>query len=275
MNSFTPHPENSDPRETPGPNNPPRSAGGSISQPETTTIAVDLPTVKPVVVYVLIGLTVLIYILQMASTSLLGGDLPAYLGMKVNEFILRGQVWRFFTPMLLHGSILHIVFNMYALYNLGPALERHYGHGRFLALYLAGGFAGNVLSFLLSSAPSLGSSTAIFGLLGAQGVFIYQNRRFFGGMAQRALWNILSIAGINLLIGISPGSNIDNWGHVGGLLGGTIFAWLAGPLLKVEGILPQINLVDQREDGAVWRGLLSVALIFGLLVAAAFYIRLK
>ena len=85
------------------------------------------------------------------------------LGAKVNELILAGQVWRLITPILLHASILHIGFNMYALFVIGPQLERFYGHGRFLLLYLIAGFTGNVLSFVLSPNPSLGASTSVLG----------------------------------------------------------------------------------------------------------------
>jgi rhomboid protease GluP len=124
----------------------------------------------------------------------LGFDVPAALGMKVNELIIHGQIWRLITPVLLHGSILHLGFNMYALYILGPGLERFYGHWRFLTLYLLAGFAGNVMSFIFSPNPSLGASTAIFGLLGAQGVFLYHNRGIYG----RHIWLIGSSRGIPL-----------------------------------------------------------------------------
>ncbi len=99
------------------------------------------------------------------------------LGLKVNELIVQGQYWRLLTPMFLHGDILHLGFNMYALYIFGPSLERYFGHLRFITLFVLSGFAGNVLSFMFSAAPSLGSSTAIFGLLGAEGVFLYRNRQ--------------------------------------------------------------------------------------------------
>jgi rhomboid protease GluP len=136
---------------------------------------------------------------------------------------------------------------------------------------LLGGFAGNVFSFMFSPAPSLGSSTAIFGLLGAEGVFLYRNQQVFGGMARRALGNIIMIAVINLVIGLQPG--IDNWGHMGGLVGGTLFAWLAGPLLRVEGISPAASVVDERE----WRDALLAALVdgglFSFLAVATIYIR--
>ena len=166
---------------------------------------------------------------------MLGTDIPAAWGVKANNLIMQGQVWRLFTPIFLHGSILHIGFNMYALFYIGPTLERFYGRQRFLALFLLSGFAGNVISFMFSPYPSLGSSTAIFGLLGAEGVLIYQNREIFGNVARRALSQVVIIAAVNLIIGLTPG--IDNWGHIGGLIGGTLFAWFGGPLLQKQGLL--------------------------------------
>jgi rhomboid protease GluP len=222
--------------------------------------SVKVPNVSPTVTYTILVLTVIVFLLQEASKQLLGYDLPAFMGMKINEYIAAGEFWRLFTPMLLHGNLMHIGFNMYALHLFGPGLERHFGHLRFLALYILAGFAGNVASLTFSPSPSLGSSTAIFGLLGAQGVFLYQNREVLGGLAQRALSSILMIAGINLLIGMSPG--IDNWGHMGGLVGGVLFAWFAGPLLQLKGSFPYLTLVDQRENRDV--------VITGLMVMALF-----
>lgn len=221
-------------------------------------------------VYTLLGITFAVYLLQMASQFALGVDYPAAIGMKVNPQIVNGELWRLITPMFLHGSILHIGFNMYALYVLGPGLERHYGHWRFLGLYALSGFAGNVISFLFSSAPSLGSSTAIFGLLGAQGVFFYRNREMFGAPAQRALLNIIMIAVINLMIGISPG--IDNWGHVGGLIGGTVFAWYGGPLFRRENAYFAPSLIDEHDDADALRAGLAVGALFALLAAVKIFL---
>jgi len=236
-------------------------------------IAVRAAAGSPLVTYAILGFTILVFIGQVVTQNpqLVGGDLLAALGLKVNEFIQQGELWRLFTPMFLHGSILHIGFNMYALYIFGPGLERQFGHARFLALYLISGFAGNVASFMFSSAPSLGSSTAIFGLLGAQGVFIYTNREVFGGVARRALNSIIMIAAINLIIGLSPG--IDNWGHMGGLVAGTLFTLLAGPVLRVEGVYPYLEVVDQRETREVVLAGLGVSLIFVVLTAATLYLR--
>lgn len=241
---------------------------------------------RPIVVYTLLGLTILVYLLQLVSpyfvdarslmlemgVVIYGADPVSILGMKINELILQGQFWRLITPVLLHGSILHLGFNMYALNALGPELERHYGHWRFLALYLLAGFVGNVASFMFSSNPSLGSSTAIFGLLGAEGVFLYQNKDLFGSTARRALGNIVMIAGFNLIIGMNPG--IDNWGHIGGLIGGLSFAWVAGPLLKVQGIFPHLQVQDQRETSEVLRAGLTLTLLWVVFAAVAIYFRM-
>ena len=233
--------------------------------------ALQFPTIRPVVTYILLIVTILVFLAQMGTQYFLSVDLPSALGVKANTLIVRGQLWRLFTPMFLHGSILHIAFNMYALYHVGRRLERFNGHFRFAVLYGLAGFAGNVASFLMTPAASLGSSTAIFGLLGAEAVFLYCNRSLFGGVGRRALNNILMVAGINLLLGLSPG--IDNWGHVGGLIGGTLFAWFAGPLLRIEGFYPTLSLVDERETRNTILAGIGVGGIFAVLAGILIILR--
>lgn len=231
------------------------------------TLRVEPNVVKPLLTYAILGLTILVYIAQVLSESMMGIDIPAALGVKSNEAILQGQLWRLFTPMLLHGSLMHLLFNMYALMAFGPTLESYYGHVRYLALYVLAGFAGNVASFIFSPANSLGSSTAIFGLLGAYGVFLYQNRELLGGRGRRGLVNIIVIAGINLLIGTMPG--IDNWGHIGGLVGGVIFGWFGGPKLTLQRDYAAVRIEDERQPGDALRAGLLVGLVFGGLLLAA------
>lgn len=213
----------------------------------------------PYVTYFMIASSVLMYIGQMLTQTPGGSDLLTNLGAKVNSAIIAGQYWRLITPMWLHGSLLHIAFNMYALFIFGANLERAYGHGRFLLLYLLSGFAGNVISFMMSPTPSIGSSTAIFGLIAAQGVFLYQNRKLIRN-AQGMLINTLTIAGINLVLGLSPG--IDNWGHLGGLIGGLAFAWSAGPLWDVQTDGVGLRLVNQRSTQRVMLVAIGVAVVF-------------
>jgi rhomboid protease GluP len=237
------------------------------------------PTVAvPTVTYAIVGITAVIYLLQLASVALRGYavqaaqmDILMAWGARINPLILQGQVWRFITPVLLHASIPHVLFNMYALAVFGAGLERHFGHLRFLTLYVLGGFAGNVLSFLLSNGYSVGASTAVFALVGAEGVFLFQNRGLLGNQFGRAIGNVLFIVAVNLALGLTPG--IDNWGHIGGLLGGVIFTWFAGPVWEVR---PRglggagYELVDRREAREVVVGAAVVLLIFGTLAAYGF-----
>jgi len=224
------------------------SSGRTSETRESPTgkVRVQLPDRKPVVTITLMVIMGIMYLLQILTNLLYQQDIPAALGMKINEAILAGQYWRLVTPMFLHGSLLHIGFNVYALYILGRRVERFFGPWRYLGLFVVSGITGNLFSFIFTSSPSLGSSTAIFGLLAAEGVFIYQHKYLFGDKFGIALRQIIQVAVINFLIGLSPG--IDNWGHLGGLLGGIIFTWFGGPLFKPEGSPPVINLTDRRPE---------------------------
>ncbi len=231
--------------------------------PPPQAIRVSLPQSASYVTYSIIGLTVFVYVLQLVSQVLLQFDLPVGLLAKDNELIRNGQLWRLFTPALVHGGIGHIGFNMYALLVFGTGLERTFGGWRFLLLYLLGAFAGNVMSFLFTDAVSVGASTAVFGLIGAELIFLVQNRKLFAHQFQSAIGNVLFIIFVNLFLGLAP--TIDNWGHIGGLVGGLMFTSFAGPLWDVEGIPPTLQLVDRRESRDVFNGAIVTAVIFGAL----------
>jgi rhomboid protease GluP len=228
-------------------------------QPRAVQIA--MPNSKPYATYTLLGLTVIVYLLQLAGQYLLGQDWLYLLGAKYGPLIRAGQIWRLITPVFLHASILHIAFNMYALFIYGRGIESRFGHVRFLLLYFLSGFAGNVLSFLLTPNPSLGASTAIFGLIAAEGVFLIQNRSLLGNRVNRSLMNLLYIAAVNLLIGFTT-TGVDNFGHLGGLLGGVLFTWFGGPRWKVEGLYSSPKLIDEREGHGALAGTVAVLLFF-------------
>lgn len=220
------------------PNNP--------TQPEPRQVGVNVPLNKPVVTYVLLGLNVFLFLFQTLLNFIAENNWLLEYGIKIYSKILEGQLWRFITPAFLHSNLMHIAFNMYALFILGRRIESTYGHGRFLLLYLLSAFGGNVLSFVLSDANSLGSSTAIFGLIAAEAVFIIHNRRLFGERVRGMLFNIAFILLINLVLGFSANSNIDNFGHLGGLLGGFLFASLAGPKWVLDGLPPNVTIKNTR-----------------------------
>jgi rhomboid protease GluP len=235
-----------------------------IPEPEVPQqVQVPLPDNKPVVTIVLLVSMGLIYLLQLLTSTLFFRDLPAEYGMKINQAILEGEYWRLLTPMFLHGSILHLGFNLYALYILGRRIERFFGSFRFLLLFLIAGITGNLFSFFFTPEWSLGSSTAIFGLLAAEGVFLYQHRELFGNRSRIALRQIIQVAVINFLIGLSPG--IDNWGHLGGLVGGALFSWFAGPMLELAGTPPLVRFADRRsERPSILMFFIQLLLIIGL-----------
>jgi rhomboid protease GluP len=244
------------------------------SQPRQ--VQVQIKPKKPLVVYSIIGVTVFVWLMQLASIFLLGGDLPTLILDKSNQYIQQGQLWRLLTPVLLHSTsfsfILHIVFNMYALNAIGPLLEQFYGHRRFLALYVVTGIAGNLLSFIFSPNDSLGASTAIFGLIAAQLIFVFNNRPLFGQRYSSILKNIGIVILINLSLGFVPG--IDMWGHVGGLLGGLAFAWLAGPVMKVEPQGTDFKLVNARTNTRFWGTFaFETALLFFIATMVIFFRR--
>ena len=247
-------------------------------QPENPTnavprepITVKMPGRKPIVTYILIGLTSLVFAGQYFSQTATGFDLPFIFGGKFNDAILAGQVWRLLTPALLHGSILHLVMNMYALYVIGRRLERFYGAGKFLLLYLLSAYAGNVLSFVLTPNASLGASTAIFGLFAAEGIFILQNRKLFGpARTRQMITNLVMVLGINLIYGFMPNSSVDIMGHIGGLLGGIFFAWKGGPILSLTGAPPQFEVKDVRKTAEMWLAAVVVTIGFTIIALIPF-----
>ena len=107
-------------------------------------VRVAMPNSAPYVTYTIIAVTVVAYVLQLAIEAMTGTDIFILYGGRYNEAIQAGELWRFITPALLHGSIPHLLFNMYALFSFGTGLERHFGHGRFFLLYVMGAFTGNV-----------------------------------------------------------------------------------------------------------------------------------
>lgn len=229
-------------------------------------VRIKNPQSKPIATISLIIFTTIIFIFQYLQQAASNIDILFVLGGKINAAIAAGQVWRLITPVFLHSSVPHLAFNMYALYVIGRNLERFYGHGRFLLLYFLGAFGGNVLSYVLTPASSLGASTAIFGLFAAEGVFIYENRKLFGPQRTRQMiTNLVMVTLINLSFGLIPGFNVDSWGHIGGILGGIFFSWKGGPLMQIKGQPPFFEMVDIRKKSEVLLAALIVAIGFTII----------
>ena len=139
----------------------------------------------------------------------------------ITEFVRRGEWWRVITAVFLHSrsSVLHILFNMYALYLFGPRLERQVGTFAFVGLYLTSALAGGVAFQYLSDGGAVGASGAIFGLFGAVLIGTYPLRHTAHGGDQ--FRRLLLLLGINLALPLLV-RGIAWEAHVGGLVMGMI-----------------------------------------------------
>jgi rhomboid protease GluP len=146
-------------------------------------------------------------------------------GVKYNPLIDQGEIWRMVTPIFLHIGPLHIFFNSYAIWIIGPQVEKLYGSARFTIIYILAGIAGVAGSYWYHpEAPSAGASGAIFGLFGALLVFGFKYRSVIPPMFQRAVGRgVFPVIAINLFIGYMIPA-IDNSAHVAGLVSGALLA---------------------------------------------------
>lgn len=185
-------------------------------RPVTNAFGAPRPkTLTPVVTYVLIGINLLMFGLQMASP-----DLDRALALWPPA-VADGEMYRLLSSAFLHFGLTHIAFNMLALYFVGPPLELALGRVRFIALYLLSALGGSVLVYLLTfNALTAGASGAVFGLFGA--TFVVGKRL---NMDTRS---VLMIIGLNLaftfVYPLISSQNISWQGHIGGLVTGAVVA---------------------------------------------------
>lgn len=141
------------------------------------------------------------------------------LGGNYGPLVFEGQVWRLLTCAFLHGGLIHIVFNMYALYVIGPQLEVLFGRVKYIVIYLLSAIGGSSLSLVFSpNTLSIGASGAIFGLFGAMVMYVLKYR---DRIPKRVLNNLFFVIILNLFIGFNL-QGIDNFGHIGGLVTGVV-----------------------------------------------------
>jgi membrane associated rhomboid family serine protease len=182
----------------------------------------------PLVTYAIIGVTAVVSLVALQAEQsglfeLLWLDKPA---------LAEGEWWRLVSPVLVHASVLHLLFNMYALWIFGPVVEQMYGPWRYLLIYALTAAAGSLASYLFTGpTPSVGASGAIFGLMG---VLLAANRAHRPVMDRRArfvMGQVGVIIVVNLLLGfgLMGGLAIDNAAHVGGLVAGLWLGFVMRP----------------------------------------------
>ncbi|MEU6661614.1 rhomboid family intramembrane serine protease [Streptomyces sp. NPDC046821] len=187
------------------------------------TIAGGSLTSDPrLVTKILIGLNIAVFLVQLSvgdrftdRFDLIGRAYVPLLGGI--EGVAEGQWYRLLTSMFLHGSYIHIGFNMLSLWWIGAPLEAALGRARYLTLYFVSGLAGSALTYLIAAQnqPSLGASGAIFGLFGAMAVLM---RRLNYDMRP-----VIALLVINLIFTFS--GNIAWQAHLGGLVAGVVVGY--------------------------------------------------
>src|SRR6059058_5246135 len=207
--------------------------------------------------YIFFALNILVFLLMALAGG--SGNEPTLMafGVKSNPEIAEGQWWRFVTPIFIHIGLLHLFFNSYALWIVGPQVEKIYGGGRFVILYVLTGVAGVYGSYAYHpNTISAGASGAIFGLFGVLLAFGIRYRDSLPPFVKRAVGTgVLPVIVINLIIGFTIPA-IDNSAHIGGLLAGAALA----------AVIP-FQKPGNETDG----GFRSIQIALLALIAVSFY----
>ncbi len=203
----------------------------------------------PVITYALIALNILVFLaMYVLGEGSLHIQTLVDFGASYPPFIRNGEYYRLITSGFLHIGFMHLLFNNYALYIIGPQVENFFGRIKFLTIYFGSIFIASLMSMLFFEGVSAGASGAIFGLLGAILYFGYHYRVYLGNALRS---QIIPLIILNLLIGFSIES-INDAAHIGGLIGGVIVAALVG----VTGKTSKFEQLNAGVIGAILTGFL-------------------
>lgn len=185
-------------------------------------------------------------------------DLFRWGASSASAVVRDGEFWRLLTATVLHGGLMHLALNLYALWIAGTQVSRWFGNGQFLLIYWGSALAGSALSlhFSAQQAVSVGASGAVFGVLGALLTGVWQHReRVPRSVATQLLTSQGLFVALSLVQGFTR-TGIDNAAHVGGLLAGAGMAWLL-----VEVVDEQAPPAYRRRRQAMAAALVAVAVV--------------
>ena len=193
----------------------------------------DLSYWQPLTVATILGLCV-VFVLQLVFRTLESEEAIVAAGALKRSLVFEGEVWRLLSAVFLHGSFDHIIGNCLVLYVLGIAVEHAYGRLQFAMVFLASGITGSLLSLSLSEGPSVGASGAIFGLIGCVIALFYRFKEKIYFREKRLGIVLLFWVAYAVVTGfLTP--LIDNWAHIGGLIGGAGAALVMKPRPELFG----------------------------------------
>ena len=176
--------------------------------------------------YGIIAINVIVYIFSaMFSESVIDMDMQTLVDMGALYgplVVLKGEWWRLFTAMFLHGGMTHILMNMFSLYLIGRGAEMYFEKKAYVLIYLFSGLLGGLASlYMHSNSVGIGASGAIFGVFGALAGFFLAHRNKIAEHSKEFMKDFGMVLGINLVLGLSIPS-IDVSAHIGGLVVGLI-----------------------------------------------------
>jgi len=150
--------------------------------------------------------------------------------------VLKGEWWRLFTAMFLHGGMTHILMNMVSLYIIGQGMEMYFSAKSYLSIYLFSGLIGGLASlYIHPQSVGIGASGAIFGVFGALAGFFIAHRKYLGAHTKAFMKEFTVIVVINLIFGLSIPA-VDVSAHIAGLIVGFISGFLLSKDPKIIGI---------------------------------------
>ena len=205
---------------------------------------------KILVTYILMGINITVFLLTYILFYVSKGSINLESLFAVDaKMVALGQYYRLLTGTFLHAGPLvlplHLFFNMWALYVIGSQVENFIGKWKFLIIYLASALMGSLLSCVILHGVSIGASGAIFGLMGSLAYFGFHYRVYFGNVLRT---QIVPLILLNLVMGFLM-TGVDNFAHIGGLVGGILATMAVGLKNKsqkseqINGIIVYIILV--------------------------------
>lgn len=207
---------------------------------------------KPFVTYGLLAVIALIYVMSLVTDANI-----LVFNFALNRFLVHeGEIYRLITGAFIHVDLLHFACNAYALFTIGSMVEGYFGRIKYGIIYAVSLLSASLLSIAMSDGFSIGASGAIFGLLGSLLYFGYHYRVYFGSVI---LQRIVPVIILNLVIGFSV-SNIDNFAHIGGLIGGFLISKALG-----------VNSKDKKADKI--NGIILTVIYFVFLIILNFFVR--
>jgi membrane associated rhomboid family serine protease len=231
-------------------------------------------SVLPIATYAILGVTVAVSLAAMFAAD--GQSIYNALWLD-KRALADGQIWRLWTVTLLHdpSNLLHLLFNMYALYLAGPIVERLYGSALTLGFYLLAAAGGSLASFAFGGdGPSVGASGAIFGLFGILLVATRTHHPALDRASRNFTAQLGTILMINVVFGIIAAGYIDNAAHVGGFVTGALLglAFVPGKVTTIRSMW-QVGASGSLATGFIGSQLGRLAALFllaGLMAIAVF-----